>query len=501
MKSYSISPENGQATIKIPNYFEDLKNAEPTQTHKKVRYKHKGMSSIRIVPSDIPPLNTIINYEDLPTYNPTSAGLSALTHEKLPESWDWRHVHHDDSKEMRHKKTMIEKPQNQALCGSCWAVSVSGVVSDNFVAMGLTKYAPFISATYALTCYPQLQCNGGNPAKLLNDIAKHGIGDMRCIDYSWCLKNPKCNGNAVKHFSGKDLNALIPTCGCYNPNKTHYKYFVKNVERISITSDDKQTSQALKVKNHIYHNGPVLGSYLVYNNFKGGDFTRTGGVYLENANYSKSGKITFVKKGSVSGAYMGSHAVAIIGWGISKNVVVDNEGTKKDVPYWYVRNSWKDTWGADNGYFKMAMFPFNKLSQFDKTVVIDSKNKKFQGGGIVMFTATDKKNNENQKKSGYTGDLLHDKNYYDELPKDKKISDSYKAGGKEGNGGTSKTVKNIGKIIGIIIGIALLLVGIYFLVKYFKSKHKKSSILTRRSSKRKYSEKAIDDKYDSLLSI
>jgi hypothetical protein len=59
-----------------------------------------------------------------------------------------------------------------------------------------------------------------------------------------------------------------------------------------------------------------------------------------------------------------------------------------------VRNSWGDQWGI-NGHFHIATYPFNKLSQFDVTVlvkspVIDPKTnmyvlKEVPTCGIIMF--------------------------------------------------------------------------------------------------------------------
>jgi hypothetical protein len=137
------------------------------------------------------------------------------------------------------------------------------------------------------------------------------------------------------------------------------------------------------VKKHIYYNGPIQGGFLVYKNFISGAFTKVnGGVYLEKGDYTRS-PIQFNSEQLDITNYMGSHAIAIIGWGIEKNVVVDNEGSKNDIPYWYCRNSWTEKWG-DNGYFKMAMYPYNKVVQFDKTIIINS----MQGGGMVMIKAS-----------------------------------------------------------------------------------------------------------------
>jgi hypothetical protein len=70
------------------------------------------------------------------------------------------------------------------------------------------------------------------------------------------------------------------------------------------------------------------------------------------------------------------------------------------VPYWRIRNSWGDTY-ASGGNYNHAMYPFNKVSQIDKTVTITdpSTNTTMRVGGCVTFepdtveTSTLEKNN------------------------------------------------------------------------------------------------------------
>jgi cathepsin B len=47
---------------------------------------------------------------------------------------------------------------------------------------------------------------------------------------------------------------------------------------------------------------------------------------------------------TTSAAYIGAHAVTIVGWG------TDTNASGKD--YWLVRNSWNDEWG-EKGYFRI----------------------------------------------------------------------------------------------------------------------------------------------------
>lgn len=400
------------------DYEKGLRDAKPD--YLKGRHIHPPKGALGDVgtqytkPVVIPPLNTNISIPtSLSTFELSQhPGLADLDHTKLPLEFNWRH----DGGE---KKNLISKPGNQMLCGSCWAISTAGIVGDNHVVAGTVDWKPNLSTTYSLACYPQLRCKGGNPSKLFEAIAKNGLVSNHCVDYSWCAENEACNGKATKHFKashGKvNLSNNIPTCGCYNSDEKHYVYYIEQPKSIAMDQGDlTKDNFAITVKKHIYHNGPVQGGFIVFKNFMSGAFTKVnGGVYLENGVYDK-GQVHFDPNQATAENYAGSHAIAIIGWGTAKNIVVDNNGTKKDVPYWYCRNSWTEKWG-DGGYFKMAMYPFNKIAQFDKVVIIKTPQGNVQSGAMVIIKAS--KPPELKKMQQISKKFLdlprtHDEDYY-----------------------------------------------------------------------------------------
>jgi len=352
----------------------------------------------------LPPLNTHIDFfkytqsysdqDHLELHLNYTSSTAIQTQVVLPEIYDWRYVYPVDDSSTKAKKKNIMPPDNQYLCGSCWAISTASVIGDAFVVAGLVQWRPEISTTWALTCYPQGRCDGGSPALLLQDIARgSGIPSKHCLDYSFCAKNEKCNGKATQHFQAQNLSSLVPReCGCYyGDDVKHYNYTInRDIKTIAI-DQGATTTENLKdtIKKHILLHGPALTGYFVMKNFSSGYFTKVnGGVYLERANYIPSSPLTF-NDAEVSGSnYRGSHAVAIIGWGIAKNILYDNN-KRGDVPYWYCRNSWGPNWGGDDGYFKMAMYPYNKVAQFGKVVdIVDGKGQRHRCGGIVTFTVT-----------------------------------------------------------------------------------------------------------------
>jgi hypothetical protein len=350
----------------------------------------------------VPPLNTAINFvHNTQSYSDQDHLELHLSvgNAPLPETFSWRFDKFDSS-ELSKKKKLIMPPDNQYLCGSCWAISTASVIGDAFVVAGLVDWSPQISTTWALMCYPEGKCQGGSPATLLQDIARGtGIPSKHCVDYSWCAENESCKGMATRHFDAKDLSSLIPTeCACFYGGKDtqHYNYTINNDVKTLAIGHGATSARNIQdaIKKHILVRGPALTGFFVLQNFTSGYFTKvkmTKGVYLERCDY-KPGQLSFSDSNASGLAYRGSHAVAIIGWGVAKDIVYDIDRTGKeyraDVPFWYCRNSWGN-WGYDGGYFKMAMYPWNKLSQFGKIVdIVDSSGNKHYCGGIITFSVS-----------------------------------------------------------------------------------------------------------------
>ena len=391
------------------NYNELLKNNKPIRIG---HSNHEGLADIggvKVQSMTIAPVNTNINFDKLPAWNSSDhPGLSAIEDINIPKKFNWRY----DQK----KGGLISKPGNQMLCGSCWATAAAGIIGDNFVVSNIVDWLPDLSTTWILANYPQLQCGGGNPAAAFEQIRKGslqkhgGLVNNHCVDYSWCATNSGCNGQATKHLDNtklttNQLNNLIPkNPGCYCNNSEHLLYkLTEPVYTIAIGKKDQKTNtvisendwnrQLVHIKKHILLYGPVLGGFLVFNNFMNGVWTDpngpTKGIYLENGIYNTN-NVHFDPLQTDPKNFKGSHAVAIIGWGEEDDVIIDNNGTRATVQYWYCRNSWTEKWGKEGGYFKIAMYPHNKIAQFDKSVIIKSPKGNYIAGGIVLITASEK---------------------------------------------------------------------------------------------------------------
>lgn len=348
----------------------------------------------------IPPLNTDIRFGDVLPQKTTTTTTSPLVFGRGATETEWRENfswavpdEQLDDDDILFKKTLIHPVFDQQGCGSCWAVAFATTMSDCLVVSGAVSWFPYVSTTFCMACYPQSQCRGGQPAQLVLDVQNYGVADVTCIDYSWCENDSACNiRDSSRHFHVEDQSSKIPNCGCYFSNDKYVYKVDPGTETFSIADNNPETIETYRqaVKNHIVNYGPIIGGYLVLKNFLSGSFTQdNGGVYFDRADYdvaAADGSLRFSDNVKSSFNSQGLHAVSIVGWGMAKNIQYDN-GRRGDVPYWHCRNSWGKEWG-DDGYFKLAMYPFNRTAQFDKTVIVNVKGYNARIGGVILFKAT-----------------------------------------------------------------------------------------------------------------
>lgn len=352
----------------------------------------------------VPPLNTDVRFSTiLPFFNQDQSKAHPRkphVHERYAENFSWNIVTDEDDETISEKKLLIHPIQNQHMCGSCWAMAMAAVISDCFVVSGLTSWMPNIAPTFIMMVVPpqdgNAQCNGANPAEVAVALEKIPVADNSCIDYSWCSNdNQLCtSSSAAAHFAssfGDKLNEKIPISSsenlgaCYFPTEK-FLFQIDEGSDVFFVKDGVSPELFRKViKAHIVDFGPPLAGYAVLRNFVDGHFTDPNinqGIYFERADYSSP--LPRLKFSDVSDFDVtGFHAVRVLGWGMGKNVQYDNFKIG-DVPYWIAANSWGDKWGQQNGYFKIAMYPFNKLSQFDAQVF--SKGSPI--GGMILMRAS-----------------------------------------------------------------------------------------------------------------
>lgn len=321
---------------------------------------------------ELPPNNSIIDFSKINKYNLNSSYLNTSTLSiPLPSHFNWYET--DIGKK-------LIKPLNQGKCGSCWAFSIISCIQDNFILKNVIPFNPNLDISELMSCWTNSinsKCQGSNPAMALLYIERNGISSSINKDnnFDWCINSSKCFSN--DNSSILELNSLIPKC----KNNDTIKFFIKNIRASPLTlSLYQENSNNLNInitmiKSFIFNNGTVIGNFNVFENFSSGGYLCNGNnpnnIYLDQVDY-----ITGSRKMDMNFKFIGGHSVVIVGWSIGKvkGILLDDNYKNDlwyDVPYWIVRNSWGEDW-CMNGFFHMAMYPFNKYSQFDITVNVRS---------------------------------------------------------------------------------------------------------------------------------
>ena len=375
-------------------------------------------SFIAVKPADrkfgfdyLPPMNAgLVNFA--PVRHPGHTLQLLAKAGDLPANFDWANPVDVAVKRLKGKPSdakrvaTILKPLNQLACGSCWAFSSSSVLSDRYTLFQGLKNGLTLSPSYLLSCsqgsqdFPDEGCDGGFPSSAGLFFENTGLPTFNCQDYGWCP------------LTESATNSDIPPCNqvggsCYKDdgdgtvtNTTKIPMFYKAVQG---------STQALPnpdaVKAELWHNGPVVATFVVFNDFIGRDRDMTnkpGWVNTSNI-YINLGGEPGLYSGYSPTQKAGGHAVVITGWGLEPNIKgLSDDLTSKlktrfgGCPYWIVRNSWGTQWNG-NGFFKMAMsvpdLNINMTCGLDRIITVDAGGGQTYntGGGTTFLPATAEK--------------------------------------------------------------------------------------------------------------
>lgn len=315
----------------------------------------------------------------------------------LPRHFTWQKMTLEDG-----KTSLITQPVNQAGCGSCWAVATAGVLADRVSIFTYTKPIE-LSFSYMLSCdNDNLACKGGMPQAAAKFLEHTGIPTNECWNYNWCITNNACLHGPRNEK--EDPDTYLPGCQTYK--NTCVMCIGENCEKIGVdykmfkaVPDSTRTLRSAdEIKAELFHNGPIVVGYKVFDDFlfgSGGDgdgWSRTGRIYVHGAYKNVS---AYQSVNATGDQWKGNHAVAIVGWGVENiskedipseyhDKLVAGDSNTVEVPYWIARNSWGDIW-QDDGYFKFAMDPINNECAMDKPLKYKAEDGDQYFGGGTSF--------------------------------------------------------------------------------------------------------------------
>ncbi|KAJ3625007.1 hypothetical protein MTP99_018590 [Tenebrio molitor] len=214
-----------------------------------------------------------------------------------------------DARERWPQCESLRNVANQGLCGSCWALSTSLLMTDRLcIASNGTDNFRF-SAEELLTCCPScnerrdspITCeNGGNAAKALIHWVRNGV-----VSGGSFQSEEGCKPYSKQSFKQGKISSCEKICtnSKYTVSYDHDKRYG---EEVNFATDIEQ------IQLEIMTNGPVL---TVIN------------VTLDLVNFRGDGEWT---------------NCTIIGWGEANGE-----------PYWIIANTWGKDWGRSRGFLKL----------------------------------------------------------------------------------------------------------------------------------------------------
>jgi cathepsin B len=224
------------------------------------------------------------------------------------------------------KCTVASKIRDQSACGSCWAFGSTETFEDRrCIATGEDKqFSPL--DTGGCTNPKMYGCSGGDLNGALEWMVSTGV--VTGGDYSMTPDGKTCQPYGFAPCAHGLPGSKYPACPSAEYRMTCHRKCTDPSFHGGKKKDKKKGTKAFSLRTvegmqtALMQKGTLSVAFTVYADFP----TYKSGVYRHK-----------------TGAALGGHAVACIGWG--------TDPTGGD--YWIVKNSWNEEWG-DGGTFKIA---------------------------------------------------------------------------------------------------------------------------------------------------
>ena len=204
-----------------------------------------------------------------------------VTDDDLPRNFSWREK----------MPECLGHIEDQGDCGSCWAFTSAGLLSDRFCIHTNGAITTRLSPQEMVDCnMEQFGCMGGYLLNAIDYLMVEGAVTQQCIPYR--------------------ENQSICTYRCADGGKTPYDKYYCKPRSIAIAVSHEE------IKRELITNGPMLMGLQIYEDF----MNYESGIYKYEEGYG-----------------IGGHAMKLVGWGYD-----EEEGL-----YWEMQNQWTKYWGED----------------------------------------------------------------------------------------------------------------------------------------------------------
>lgn len=290
-------------------------------------------------------------------------------------------------------KNLLVDAVDQGKCGSCWAFSAVVCLTDRInILSGNKRFKKTLSPNLLLLCnvfsdyfanrqkitgdiefsidYQNTGCYGNNILSSIFYLYFFGTSTENCYPYimrdlfeykkrqnNITIQNTfsenksdyRNEGEEIFDLSSFDQN-IIPCAFYINSKRIPPLFCLNNVYENGSTYGTPfnafyisyfYTISADQATTEIYRNGPIVTSFLVFDDFYRFDAKKENSVYIHDPKFKN---------------IIGGHAVEVVGYGV----------TKENVPFWWTRNLWGKNYGVD-GFFRF--FRGNNQCEFESNFI------------------------------------------------------------------------------------------------------------------------------------